>query len=294
MLRDVDTKCTFYTRACVKPGMPVITASWHNYETKIGELRQPKTFRNHPSWYHTLTEEEVSTVTDVPLRSLGKCALVAFGSNLMVNPRGELIDEHDTSFRFGLIPLAKYAKNAGSRAGFIYIRTRKLRATKGVFAGVDHNGFKYASMGGGRDATVRKITGGSGKPIMIYASFVANGTNGFPNLNYASLSEASRGAAEKAVDIAMGLRPRMRHSGKESDRPDLSSGYVLLFHLLYSRLCASIGVFGISKTMGPRYWDGKNGRGLTSNHNTALEASIVRAMEAMPEGSLPTPVTYYP
>ena len=293
MLRGINVECAFYTRACTRPGQPVITASWHEYETELGELLKPRTMRKHQKWYHTLTEKEHRSITDVPLRSLGKCAIVAFGSNLMKTPRGSEIDQHDTSFRFGLVPLKKYAKYAGSRAGFIYIRTRKLRATKGMFAGVDHNGFKYADLGGGRDAAVKAVGGGD-KPIMIYASYVPNGNNGFPNLNYASLSEPSRGAAEKAMDIALGLRPQIRHAGKHDSRPDLTSGFVLLFHLMYSKLCTSIGVFGISESMGPRYWDGAKGRPLTSNHNTALEASIIRALQSLPADILPTPVVYYP
>ena len=96
--------------------------------------------------------------------------------------------------------------------------------------------------------------GGGDEPIMIYAPYVPNGINGFPNLNSASLSEPSHGAAGKAMDIALGLRPQIRHAGKHDSRPGLTSGLTLLFHLMYSKLCTSIGVFGISESMGPRYF----------------------------------------
>ena len=120
---------------------------------------------------------------------------------------------------------------------------------------------------------------------LIYNSYRANLTGGWPTISFG-------GDLNAGVDNL--LQSVLRMATPFTATPDPTSGLLMTFTLLFSTYCSSVSVFGISTTMGARYWDGKSWdrkkkrlrkiKGwkhsyLASNHNTILESRILQAME---------------
>ena len=84
-----------------------------------------------------------------------------------------MIDAYDTVVRLGLTPLAKHAKLAGEKNTYVYVRDRKLRATKGVLVDEDNHGFKLSA-----------LPPEHRPKALLYGSFHRNGTGGHHVLSF--------------------------------------------------------------------------------------------------------------
>jgi len=179
--------------------------------------------------------------------------VVGYGGNLVTRPRGERIDSCEIVIRLGMVPLDPYAKEAGSKNDFVWIRNRKLRKTGHIFIDKDMYGFD-----------IRKLQKRQLPKLLLYNNYQANGTGGWPVLSW---------GGDLSLPIDRALRKRLRIVTPDRTPPDPTSGTLLPFILLYSGYCSKIDLFGISADMGGRYWDISKSQ-LAGNHNTALELSL--------------------
>ena len=206
--------------------------------------------------------------------SWGTCAVIGYGSNLLRTPRGDTIDKYDTVIRLGMVELSKYAVEAGVKNTFVYIRDRKLRKSRGNFIDEDKNGFRASQL----LETQRP-------QALIYSSFRDNPTEGWATITF---------GGDLTLTLERALKQIMKEVTYSGLPPDPSSGLILPMVLLFSGHCTKIGIFGISSTMGPRYWEipkprvktksfpkrgGFKIRNLSENHNTKLEAIIWKKIE---------------
>jgi len=216
------------------------------------------------------------------------CAVVGYGSNLLEIPQGSTIDEFDTVIRLGMVNLNKYAVEAGLKNTFVYIRDRKLRKSRNDFIDEDKNGFRASQL----HETQRP-------KAIIYSSFRVNPTAGWPTLTF---------GGDLTLRLERALKQIMKDIAGSSSPPDPSSGLILPMVLLFSGHCTKIGIFGISSTMGPRYWESvkpyerksrhqvthsRRERHLSANHNTKLEGLIWKKIEEFGPSFLNVDVKFY-
>ncbi|CCO20785.1 sialyltransferase [Bathycoccus prasinos] len=281
LLKNSESTGTFFTQENIKINSWHVTARWWRTQfldklsinfnqTDIDYLCSIKssscTFFDRTEW------EQLPSVKPSSWKS---CAVVGYGSNLLDIPRGTQIDSYDTVFRLGMVPLSKFRIEAGLKNNFVYIRDRKLRRSKGNFVDEDKNGFRASQLHN------------SYRPkAIVYSSYRKN-----PTANWATITFGGDLTLRLERTLKLILR-RMNRSGLP---PDPSSGLVLPAVLLFSGHCTKIGIFGISTTMGSRYWEVKprddlkgkttryksKPRNLASNHNTKLEALIWKTIGMM-------------
>lgn len=281
LLKNLESSGTFFTQENIKINSWHVTARWwrthflhklsrHFNQTDIDHLCSVRTesctFFDRREW------QELPSVKEGSWKS---CAVVGYGSNLLDIPRGSQIDSYDTVFRLGMVPLSNFRNEAGLKNTFVYIRDRKLRRTKGNFIDEDKNGFRASQL---HD---------SHRPeALVYSSYRKNPTENWATITF---------GGDLTLGLERTLKMILRRMNRSGLPPDPSSGLILPAVLLFSGHCTKIGIFGISTTMGPRYWElkptdnqkkkkkesARKMRMLASNHNTKLEAMIWKAVEKM-------------
>ena len=144
-----------------------------------------------------------------------------------------------------------------------------MRETRGIFVDVDKNGFHVAQL---QPPQVPKA--------IMYSSYIRNGTGGWSTISF---------GGDLTLNLDRALKKIMKILTAAKLPPDPTSGLVLPMILLFSGHCTRIGIFGISTTMGPRYWEqhlkiyGRNQikkkrKQLTSNHNTLVEIFLLKEL----------------
>jgi len=266
---------TFFTKENVEENTWHVTSRW--WRSHFLE-RVPRDFNQSDVDNLCLKRKESCRLFDkkewdalptVKPGSWKSCAVVGYGSNLLKNHRGKTIDSFDTVIRLGMVTLNRYAVEAGVKNTFVYIRDRKLRKTRGNFIDEDKNGFRASHL----NETQRP-------EALIYSSFRDNPTEGWATFSF---------GGDLTLRLSRALSRIMEETISSGLPPDPSSGLVLPMVLLFSGHCTRIGIFGISNSMGPRYWEmskvhkrnvgGGKTRKLASNHNTKLEALIWKKIE---------------
>lgn len=267
------SQSNFFTRENIKEGSVHYVGKWWKYarasdqEKKCthGAIKECSVFEGE-AW---------KNLPSIKPGSWGKCAVVGFGDNLLRKLRGTEIDAHETVVRLAMIPLTPYKLAAGEKNTYVWIRDRKLRKFKFTFLNEDMYGFLAS------DLKTHQLP-----KALIYNSYRANMTGGWPTLSFG-------GYLNSGVDNL--LQTILRMAVPSASTPDPTSGLLMTFTLLFSGYCSSVSVYGISTTMGARYWDGKSWdrkkkrlmKGgakhshLASNHNTLVESRILQAMEKM-------------
>ncbi|CAL6338613.1 unnamed protein product [Bathycoccus prasinos] len=151
---------------------------------------------------------------------------------------------------------------------------RKLRKSRGNFIDEDKNGFLAS-----------QLSKSQIPEAILYSSFRDNPTAGWATFSF---------GGDLTLPLERALKQIMKEMIYSGIPPDPSSGLILPMVLLFSGHCTKIGIFGISSSMGPRYWEmtkrnqkrklnPKNHlsrtRNLSANHNTELEALLWKKIE---------------
>ena len=293
-LLEASDAGTFFTKENVKINSWHVTARWwrtHFLNTISTHFNQ--TDINHLCLLRTSSctffdKNEWEQLPSVKPGSWKSCAVVGYGSNLLDNPRGGQIDSYDTIFRLGMVPLTTFRNEAGQKNTYVYIRDRKLRRSRGNFIDEDKNGFLASHL----QETQRP------KDI-VYSSYRRSPTANWPTLTF---------GGDLTLRLERNLRKLLQRMTQSGLPPDPSSGLILPAVILFSGHCTKIGIFGISKTMGPRYWESKfrgerkrthelgskkGPRDLAHNHNTKLEAMLWKSIEMMGPFVKDTKVEYF-
>lgn len=246
-------KQIFFTKETIKVNSWHVSGRWWtvpaSLPTSADALQEACTGEMRPICTY-FSREKVEELPSVQPGAWGTCAIVGYGGNLIVRPRGSEIDSHTTVIRMGVVELEKYKETAGTKSTVVYIRDRRLRRTKGIFVHVDKDGFD-----------IRNYPKHQRPKLLLYSSFQANGTGGWPVMSF---------GGDLTQHLTLASRRILRIISKNKQPPDPSSGMVLPLAILHSGYCSEVSIFGISTEMGARYWERK-GRNLASNHNTAIE-----------------------
>jgi len=265
----------FFTKENIDIDSTHYTGKWWQFsKASVNEKKCLQSSRQCTKFVHALWD----VLPSIKPESWGKCAVVAYGDNLLKIPRGEQIDSHDTVIRLGMVPLTPFRTAAGEKNTFVWIRDRKLRKFKYTFINEDMYGFRASDM------ELHHLP-----KALIYNSFHPNLTGGWSVISFG-------GDLNQNVDLL--ASKILQAATKSVSAPDPTSGLLLTLTLLYSRYCTYISVFGISTNMGARYWDGKQwdahkkklkrikGKthtnfNLASNHNTLIETRVLQLLEKM-------------
>lgn len=281
-LLEISEADTFFTQENIKINSWHVTAKWWKIQflnsIKINfnqtDIDRLCSRRTDSCTFFDKTEWE--QLPSVKPGSWKNCAVVGYGSNLLDTPRGDQIDSYDTVFRLGMVPLSTFRNEAGQKNTYVYIRDRKLRRSRGNFIDEDKNGFLASQL-----HETQRPKG------IIYSSYRRNPTANWPTLTF---------GGDLTTRLERKLRKLLKRMTGSGLAPDPSSGLILPAVILFSGHCKKLGIFGISKTMGLRYWESKfrgsrkgmpkpgskkRPRGLTSNHNTKLEAMFWKSIERM-------------
>lgn len=279
---------TFFSKENVKMNSWHVTSRWWRSNVILQHLKVDfvqsdvdKLCLRMKAYCTNFDEMEFEQLPTIEPFSWKSCAVVAYGSNLLFRPRGSEIDEFNTVIRLGMVPITDFEHEAGRKNTFVYIRDRKLRTTGGDFIDIDKNGFRATNL----------LPAQSPEGI-IYASYRKNGTGGWPTISF---------GGDLSLAVERSIQEILRLLSTTQNPPDPTSGLVLTMIALFSGNCKSVGVFGISSSMGPRYWEAskrkRNGkrmvRVLKSNHNTRLEVFLIKMLSNISEAINGIPLILY-
>jgi len=243
---------TFFTKENVFVNTTIITCKRWEYKTLRYGKKKLKCVKES-TICTKVTPEVWDKLPSISPRSWGTCAVVAFGNNLLTQPRGEEIDSYDTVIRLGNVPLSPFRKEAGEKFSFLYVRDFRLVNTSHEFHDEDLYGFRVSEL---RDFQRPKA--------LIYDSFrPSSGSFGW-------LSFAFGGDVSEPAETALNKIFSIVSNKLEVSRP--TSGTLLAFILLFSGYCGSLGIFGISGNAGPRYWDENMSKKKINMHPSVLQS----------------------
>jgi len=204
--------------------------------------------------YYTFeTVEKQRECTNLPtlrLKSWGRCAFVAPGSNLLRHWRGEQIDYHDTVIRLGHMPLEGWSKIVGNRTDVLIGRgTIHSKHAHG------YDGLKYII---GKDNS--EVSKSSPSHLEIVDSL-----NFYPKLSIVNNVKVNLGAPQLGLPLYKVMTSPI---GKKSRGP--STGFLHVLRIIFSGLCSKVNVFGMSSECGGYYHDQKTKMKL--HHSCELES----------------------
>eukprot|EP00899_Mesostigma_viride_P000849 jgi/Mesvir1/10765/Mv13831-RA.1 len=201
--------------------------------------------------------------------SLGTCALVGLGANLLGRRRGRDIDAHDTVIRFGGAPIQGYEADVGRRTSVAYVREvpnmRKEERTEGgpkrvYVPGSDVWGSQVALpelmyvSEGLHDVGLKKHVDVDEHRGKAYWPITALSMEG--GLRAVNVYHRLAGLVTMVADELKGAD---REGVREAIRDRMlkpTSGMKLIFTLVHSRLCTRLDLYGFSRDGTGHYFEG--------------------------------------
>ena len=197
---------------------------------------------------------------DLPAWSLGSCALVAVGDNLLRAKHGKAIDAHDTVIRYNA-PVKAYAQHVGRRSTVVYWKVRNNEKQYGQEGDL---GAKFVTF---KDATkyhpiagAKELKKGTfrGKPVLWPSDRGAE----IWKTAYESYMRNVKGAPSKAA----------------------SGGFKLACDVVGSGLCTRVSLYGFTSEGSGKYFD--RSAMVKLAHFSGLEHfALRRMMEGLAEAS---------
>jgi hypothetical protein len=247
---DVKKKlCGLWTKDCVRNFWPVDMIEMNITR----ELTHPR----HPFlrlFVGNKFPQEKFNMFFPDLRSLGTCAVVAVGANLLNLDRGKEIDAHDTVIRYNS-PMKKFEKSVGKKTDILYWKIRgdeKEYGQEGQQASKfymfkDETKFRMVAK---KDELSNNVF--KGKPI-LWAS---------PRRN---------AVFESAYFL-------YKKENKQITRGAASGGYKLVGDILASGLCTRVDLYGFSAEGDGKYFN--RGKTMSSVHLMGLEHFVYRVAQS--------------
>eukprot|EP00899_Mesostigma_viride_P024154 jgi/Mesvir1/4923/Mv14588-RA.1 len=175
--------------------------------------------------------------------SLGTCALIALGRNLLHAAHGAAIDAHDTVIRMGYTPVKGYEKHVGSRTDVLFLRFIVHNKELGRQPGTD-------VWGVAEEHTPSKFylfhDRNMPQPVGMY--------HGLPYLNMYAIS-GSRGH-EKLYEHLAEYIGYNKQSPVPRDELKPTNGLKLVSLLQQSGLCTRLDLYGFTQHGVGHYFDG--------------------------------------
>ncbi len=238
--------------------------------------------------------------SDFKVKSLGMCAVVASGRQILNYQYGLEIDSFDTVVRIGYGPVQRFKKYVGARTDVIFVRStmdsiRSMNAKRTIIS--DYTNLPFSS---GDHLPTKffltlpascQLSDFKGKSILKLkllshlecnrVSDCGHSENRF-KLWYSNFApqDSFSNATEAFLRPLKGFRRESKVNSKKYDKIMFTHGFELILALLYSKLCTSITTYGFSKYPSYHYFDkGHSGRRVRPGHVMGMEYYILEILQ---------------
>eukprot|EP00899_Mesostigma_viride_P017492 jgi/Mesvir1/25744/Mv01925-RA.1 len=213
--------------------------------------------------------------------SLGTCAVVGLGRNLLDKEKGVEIDDHKTVIRLGRAPLERYMRHVGRKTSVLFVRSIGDLGTDFWDTASEHHGEHMTTIH-------PSLFFWMGDPVLAddenpYQAVPPTGKMvGMPYVRSEGLSNTT--ALSDLLSVLNAYVRRQGRAAQEGTEMKASSGFTVVTTLIQAQLCSRIDLYGFSQDGVGHYFDeGANyrpGGGFSHRNVAGLEHYVYKVAQA--------------